>query len=87
MPFVRVKNFIFEERKLDGGRRTLVRRNDSKFAVTKKMKIFLRRHQKKQIDTIEQALYFLLFCYGDLFILKQSTFSHEAEKPSSLLAI
>jgi hypothetical protein len=40
MPFVRVKNFIFEERKFDGVRHTLVRRNDSKFAVTKKMKIF-----------------------------------------------
>jgi len=30
----------FEERKFDGVRRTLVRRNDSKFAVTKKMKSF-----------------------------------------------
>jgi len=35
-----MKNFIFEELKLDEVRRTLVRRNDSKFAVTKKMKNF-----------------------------------------------
>ena len=35
-----VKNFIFEELKFDGVRRSEVRRSDSKFEVTKKMKGF-----------------------------------------------